>query len=152
MKKANLFRPGGRWHLVLIAAIFVYALVVELLSRFPSFEGVLFQSDIARMPRVVFIVMGLVNLAISFILLARPHLLRTMGGFGPLIATWGVAVATFMPVYALLESIAIYGMMLFVLTEDRLDFYGFALTSLVAMLLLWTQRGRWDRLIALEQA
>ncbi len=152
MKKANLFRPGGRWHLVLITAIFVYALVVELLSRSLSFEGSLFQSDIAYMPRLVLIVLGLANLVIAFILLSRPHLLRTMGEWEQFIAMWGLAVATFVPVYTLLESIAIYGMMLFMLTEDRLDFYGFALTSLVAMLLLWTQRARWDRLIALEQA
>jgi hypothetical protein len=153
MKKipvTKFLRPGGIWHRILIAAIFVYALIVELLSRSPSFEGTLSQSDITYMPRTVFIVMGLVSLAIAFILLLRPRIVRLVKGWDQLSDIWGSVGMVFMLVYAVLESIAIYGLFLFGLTEERLDFYGFAAISLVSLLLLWTQTDRWDRLTRQE--
>jgi hypothetical protein len=148
----RILRPGGIWHLVLTAAIFVYALVVELLSQLPPFEGLLSQSEIVGMPRAVFIVMGLVNLAVAFILLLRPHLLGLIGGWDQLSAMMGPVGVAFVFVYAVLEATATYGLALFVLTGNRLDFYGFAIPALAGLLLLWTQAGRWDRLTSMEQS
>jgi hypothetical protein len=112
----------------------------------------LFEPYVKSMVRTTFIVMGLASLMVTLFFLLRPRLVRTIKGWEQLIATWGSVVMSFMLVYAFLEAIAIYGLTLFMMTGNRLDFYGFAVTSFVALLLLWTQRGRWDRLIALEQA
>jgi hypothetical protein len=155
MKKypiTRLMRPGGSWHLILTAAVFVYAVVVEMLTRLTSFRGMLFEPDVEGMVRTTFVVMGLASLMAALIFLLRPRLVRTIKGWEQFIAIWGSVVMTFMLVYAALEAIAIYGVTLFIMTGNRLDFYGFAVTSFVALLLLWTQRGRWERLVALEQA
>jgi hypothetical protein len=155
MKKypvTKLMRPGGMWHLMLIAAVFVYALVVEILTRLIPFRGMLFEPNVEGMMRTTFVVIGLASLIAALIFLLRPRLVRTIKGWEELIVTWGSVVMTFMLVYAFLEAIAIYGLTLFMVTGNQLDFYGFAVTSFVALLLLWTQRGRWEQLIALEQA
>jgi hypothetical protein len=132
-------RPGRVVHLALTAAIFVYALVVELCeSQLAPFDGFVPGMDFLSVLRVILALVALADLGVAFLFLWRPYLLRTVG-------------AAFMLAYASLESLAIYGLVLFLLGGHRLDFYLFAAPALVGLLLLWAQAGRWDALIELEQ-
>jgi hypothetical protein len=47
--------------------------------------------------------------------------------------------------------LAILGLVLFLLSGRRLDYYVFAAPAFVGQVLLWTQAWRWDYLVELEQ-
>jgi hypothetical protein len=124
---------------MLIAAIFVYTLVVELLKyQLAPFEGFVPELDILGTLRLIFALVGLVDLGFVLVLLMRPGLVQSVG-------------TAFVLAYVSLEAIAIYGLVLFLLGGSRLDFYQFAIPALVGQLLLWTQAGRWDELTTAEQ-
>ena len=125
--------------MALTGAIFVYAFVVELCeSVLAPFDGFLPGMDFLGALRVLLALVGLVDFGLVFALLWRPCLMRVVG-------------AAFLLAYAVLDTTAIYGLVLFFIGGHRLDFYGFAVPALVGLLLLWTQADRWDRLAALEQ-
>lgn len=133
-------RPGRVVHLALTAAIFVYALVVELcVSQLAPFDGFVPGMDFLSALRVILVLVALVDLGVAFLFLWRPYLVRTVG-------------VAFVFAYASLESPAIYGLVLFLLGGRRLDFYLFAAPALVGLLLLWTQTARWDRFAEMAQS
>jgi hypothetical protein len=132
-------RPGRVIHLAVTASILVYAIIVEILeSGLVSFERLLPDNSILGILRICFVVVGLADLAITFVVLWRPHLV-------------GSASATFVIAYAGLDALAILGLVLFLLSGRRLDYYTFAAPALVSQVLLWTQGWRWDYLVELEQ-
>ena len=132
-------RPGRAIHLAITASILIYTLIVEILeSGLASFEGLLPDSSILGTLRICFIVVGLADLAITFVVLWRLYLVGTAG-------------TTFVITYASLDALAILGLVLFLLSGRRLDYYIFAVPALVGQLLLWTQAGRWDYLVELER-
>ncbi len=134
-------RPGQVVHLALIAAIFVYALTVELcVSQLAPFDGFVpgIMGFLGTL-RVILALVALLDLGIAFLFLWQPHRVQTVG-------------AAFVLAYVNLESLAIYGLVLFLLCGHRLDFYLFATPSLVGLLLLWTQTDRWDRFTAMAQS
>ncbi|RLC62402.1 MAG: hypothetical protein DRI48_09605 [Chloroflexi bacterium] len=135
-------RPGRALHVVLTGSILLYALVVELCAgQFAPFEGFApeINANLMSLLRVVFVITGLAGLTLAAILLWRVHAVSSVAG--------AFAIA-----YAALDTVASYGLVLFLLGGQRLDFYNFAVPALVGQLLLWTQGEQWDELVAQEQA
>ena len=133
-------RPGRVLHLACIVAVFVYALVAkfyESLGVVPADDFVA-EVDILSLMRIGFVLVGLAGLAIAIIFLRRPHRVGSIG-------------TAFVLAYAMLDALSIYGLVLFLMGVRWLDFYLFAVPSLVGLLLLWTQARWWDRLTAMEQ-
>jgi hypothetical protein len=132
-------RPGRVIHLAITASILVYAIIVEILeSGLVSFERLLPDDGVLGILRICLVVVGLADVAITFIVLWRPHLVGSAG-------------ATFVIAYAGLDALAIFGLVLFLLSGRRLDYYMFAAPALVGQVLLVTQAWRWDYLVELEQ-
>jgi hypothetical protein len=132
-------RPGRIIHLAITATIFVYVLVVELCeSQLAPFDGFLPEIGILSALRIGLAVIGLINLAFVFFLLSGASLLSSVRG-------------TFVIAYASLDALAVFGLVLFLIGGQRLDFYGFAAPAFVGQLLLLTQTARWDQWVALEQ-
>jgi hypothetical protein len=132
-------RPGGILHIVSVAAVFVYVLVVELCEmQLAPFGGFVPEMKNLGVLRLALALIGLADLGIACTVLWRPFLVRSVG-------------SAFLLAYAVLEAPAVYGLVLFLLDGRRLDFYPFAALSLVSLLVLWTQAERWDELAASER-
>jgi hypothetical protein len=144
-------RPGGCIHLLLLASVGLDALVVEVLKSPLVYFAGLGGGEGWDLPigpgllRILFALMALMEIGLALLLLYRPILFRTPEEL-PVSPR-----SSFVLAYALLGSIPVYGLVLFLLTGRRLDFYAFAVPAAVALLLLTTQGGRWDRLAQNEK-
>ena len=132
-------RPGGILHIASVAAVFAYVLVVEICEmQLAPFDGFVPEMENLGVLRLVLALIGLADLGIACVVLWRPLLVQSVG-------------VAFLLAYAVLESPAVYGLTLFLLDGRRIDFYPFAVLSLISLSVLWTQTERWDELIAYEQ-
>lgn len=139
-------RPGGCIHLLLLASVGLDALVVEVLKSPLVYFAGLGGGESWNLPigpgllRILFALMALMETGLALLMLYRPLLFRT-----PEESALSGSSA-FLLAYVLLAAVPVYGLVLFLLTGRRLDFYAFAVPAAVALLLLTTQGGRWDRL------
>jgi cytochrome b561 len=145
-------RPGGSTHLIFIFSIFVQAIVVELCEiRLSPFDG--FWSEKTwnqttgislSLLRIVAIVIALLELGTGLLLLSRPHLFNKS-------TKTSLLRKPFLSAYMILSAIPVYGLVLFVISGKRFDFYGFAVPAFLGLLLLLTQTDRWDKLAIPEE-
>ena len=122
----------------MIASVLIYAGIVELLPRLAPSNGASVEAGTVDLLRQVFRGLALVNfLALSWLSgrarkpvgepLVRLARLKTL-------TTVGLALA---------ESIALYGLVLFVLSRDSVDFYYLFLVSLLSFIVVFPRHDRW---------
>lgn len=129
--------------LAMIASVFVYAVIVEIFKRYYApFTGFAdLPPHLADMLRYILLFVALV-----FYLLIRVIQKRLTAKSPKLLPS--IAIATF----ALCEAVAIFGLMLFLLTGNSLDFYTFFATSLFLFYLFFPKYDQWERLMAEQPA
>jgi len=123
----------------LVASVLVYAGVVELLDRLnPSVEPM--DRATRHLLRQVFRGLSLA----SFPLLAWLRGRSGQPGAEPLARLERLRTLTLIRL-ALAESIAIYGLALFLLTRDALDFYFLLMVSLLCFIAVFPRYDRWKQ-------
>jgi F0F1-type ATP synthase membrane subunit c/vacuolar-type H+-ATPase subunit K len=125
--------------LAMIGSVFIYAVIVEIFKRYYApFSG--FASlppHIADMLKYLLFLVALV-----FFLLIRVIQARLTAKSPQLLPS--IAIATF----ALCEAVGIFGLMLFLLTGNSLDFYMFFAISLFLFYLFFPKYDHWEKLMA----
>jgi F0F1-type ATP synthase membrane subunit c/vacuolar-type H+-ATPase subunit K len=122
----------------MIASVLVYAGVVEILPRLaPASEPDIAPATVELL-RKLFRGLALVNFVGAAWLGGRPQ--RPAGE--PLARLAKLKALTTVGL-ALAESIALYGLVLFLLSRDSMDFYSLFLVSLLSFILVFPRRNRW---------
>ena len=141
-------RPAVFIGLAMLFGVFVYAGIVEFISRSKApFTGYApLPADDFSLLRLLLLGAGLVSLVlIPFLrrrILSAP--VRTASPSGSDQAVAGRLMAVCVVSLALCESIAIYGLVLFLLNGARQEFYAFFCLSLAAFMLNFPRLERWQ--------
>ncbi len=124
--------------LAMIGSVFVYAVIVEIFKRYYApFTGFAdLPPHIADMLKYI-----LLFVALIFYLLIRVFQNRLIAKSPQLLPS--VAIMTF----ALCEAVAVFGLMLFLLTGNSLDFYTFFAISLFLFYIYFPKYDRWEQLM-----
>jgi hypothetical protein len=125
--------------LAMIGSVFLYAVIVEVFKRYyDPFTGFAdLPPHIADMIKYVLLVVALV-----FFLLIRVMQNR-LAAMSPRLLP-SIAIMSF----ALCEAVAVFGLMLFLLTGNSLDFYLFFAVSLFLFYMYFPKYDQWERLMA----
>jgi F0F1-type ATP synthase membrane subunit c/vacuolar-type H+-ATPase subunit K len=137
-KLSQAYRTTVILSAAMIASVFVYAGLVELLPRLAPSSAAAAEAATVELLRKVFRGLALVNfLALAWLVnragrpvgepLLRLSKLKTL-------TTVGLALA---------ESIALYGLVLFFLSRDPIDFYYLLLVSLLSFIVVFPRHDRW---------
>lgn len=133
--------------IAIIASVFIYAAVVELIKiNFAPFEGF---SPFPEVEILRYILLGisiaeffLIRFIRNQIISARteiPSYLKIQSSI-PIQRLITMSVVT----YALCESVAIFGFVLFLIAGDSLDFYTFMLISLIYFAVYFPRYRQWE--------
>lgn len=123
----------------MIASVLMYAGVVELLKRLAPASGPSAEPGTVELLRQVFRGLTLVHFLALAWLGGRAR--RPEGK--PLARLQGLKTLT-MTSLALAESIAVYGLVLFLLSRNPIDFYHLLLVSLLSFIVVFPRRDRWE--------
>ena len=128
---------------VMIGSVFLYAGLVELLPRLDTAPGPSADSETVELVRQVFRGLALVNfLALAWL---GGRIRRPVGE--PVARLASLKSLTIVRL-ALAESIAIYGLVLFFVSGDSMDFYFLLLLSLLSFILAFPRRDRWKETLS----
>jgi hypothetical protein len=133
---------------VLVLAVVMYAFIVESLGRaFAPFHGLAPDVNLGVL-RIVLVAMAVANLGVARLLRHRLRLAPTPAlAITPTRRTSPLVQRLFterLVDLVLSESIAVYGLVLFLLGGRPLDFYGFAALSLVAFAVYFPRLSQWE--------
>jgi F0F1-type ATP synthase membrane subunit c/vacuolar-type H+-ATPase subunit K len=143
LKKAH--RQATLIGVAMISSLFIYVIVVESIKSY--FQGItpLFIVEILR-----YLLFGLAFVEFFLIGFLRKRLLSFNTGVGgpsnqeearsPIQRLLIVTIIS----YALCESVAIYGVILFLIGGSRLDFYIFLILSLIYFAVYFPRYNRWE--------
>jgi F0F1-type ATP synthase membrane subunit c/vacuolar-type H+-ATPase subunit K len=121
-----------------ILALGSYAFVVEMIrARQAPFTGYVPTAPVGVL-RLVLAGMALVSLLAATIMSRNIAARRAAGPAAPRFLTANVVAM------AMCESIAMYGLVLFLLAGQRADFYGFAALALLAFAWHFPRRSQWE--------
>lgn len=125
--------------LAMIASVFLYAVIVEVFKRYyEPFTGFAdLPPHLADMIKYVLLAVALV-----FFLLIRV-LQNRLAALSPRLLP-SIAIMSF----ALSEAVAVFGLMLFLLTGNSLDFYLFFAVSLFLFYIYFPRYNEWERRMA----
>lgn len=133
--------------IAIIASVFIYAVVVELIkSEYEPFKGF---SPFQEIEILRYILLGISIAEFFFIRYIRNFVLsgKTMMATskqGQFSAPIQRLITTSIVSYALCESVAIYGLVLFLIGGDSLDFYAFMVLSLVYFAVYFPRYSQWE--------
>ena len=135
---AQAYRATVVLAVAMIAPVFVYAGIVELLPRLAPYSEPAMEPAMVGLLRNVFRGLALVNFLAAAWLGGRPprpagEALARLAKLKTL-TTVGLALA---------ESIALYGLVLFLLSRDSKDFYYLFLVSLLSFIVVFPRHDRW---------
>lgn len=137
-KLSQVYRATVVLALAMIASVLVYAGTVEILPRLaPSSEPAMEPATVERL-RNLFRGLAIVNFLAAAWLGGRPH--RPAGDPQTRLQKLRTRTAVGL---ALAESIALYGLVLFLLNRDSMDFYYLFLVSLLSFILVFPRHDRW---------
>ena len=134
----------------MLGTLIVYAVIVEFIKQqnapFGGFNPLSNAIDALRyallgVAGVVFFVIRTVN---KTILSAKTTVVRNTSAAGPFGPDAQRLIYAAIVTFALCESVAIYGLILFVLQGNTLDFYLFLLLSLVYFGIYFPRYGTWE--------
>ncbi len=130
----------------MICSLFIYVIVVKSIKSYFQGMAPLFIVDILR-----YLFFGLAFVEFFLIRFLRKRLLSFNGGAGdsshqeearsPMIQR--LLIVTIIS-YALCESVAIYGLILFFIGGSRLDFYTFLILSLICFAVYFPRYNQWE--------
>lgn len=161
MRAANLepeqiFQTVIVLHLSFMGAVIMYIIVGEVMDwSDPEFDGYILTNDDGGTKLLLRILFGIVA-GISYVLAftwlrGLGYLERTIQSVSkrrqrePDAGTAAAALQTrHIARIASLESIATFGIILYVLGGERIDLYGFCAVSTVGLLLTWPRRSEWE--------
>jgi len=146
VKKAH--RQATLIGVAMISSLFIYVIVVESIKSYFQGMAPLFIVEILR-----YLFFGLTFVEFFLIGFLRKRLLS----FGAVMDVFSDQGKTFSPMaqklltvtiisYALCESVAIYGLILFLIGGKRLDFYTFLILSLIYFAVYFPRYNRWEEL------
>jgi F0F1-type ATP synthase membrane subunit c/vacuolar-type H+-ATPase subunit K len=135
---SQAYRAAVILSVAMIASVLVYAGVVEILPRLAPANEPAMDSETVELLRKLFRGLALVNFLAAAWLGGRPH--RPAGE--PLARLAKLKTLTTVGL-ALAESIALYGLVLFLLSRDSMDFYYLFLVSLLSFIVVFPRRDRW---------
>lgn len=121
----------------MIVSVFLYAGVVELLNRLDPSAGPFADPETVELWRQVLRGFALVHF------LALAWLGRARGAVGEPLARLARLKNLTIVRLALAESIALYGLVLYVLSRDSIDFYYLLLVSLLSFVVVFPRYDRW---------
>ncbi|MBI5199345.1 MAG: hypothetical protein HZA09_04935 [Nitrospirae bacterium] len=134
--------------IAMIASVFIYAFVVEFIKKeFTPFVGFFPFSEAGVLKYI------LLGITISEFFLIRFIRNLILSGRGAMSASYqtGQSSASIQRLitmsiitYALCESVAIYGLVLFFLAGDSLDFYTFMFISLIYFAMYFPRYSQWE--------
>ncbi len=133
--------------LAMLASLIIYAVVVELIKKqnapFGGFSPL--PADVVGTLRYVLLAVAAVEFIViqilnKLMLSAKAPAVRTVAVAAPFGQLVSAAVVTF----ALCESVAIYGLVLFLIQGDTSDFYLFLMISLVYYAVYFPKYGKWE--------
>ncbi|MEK6692134.1 MAG: type ISP restriction/modification enzyme [Nitrospirota bacterium] len=137
--------------ITIIASVFVYAAIVELIKiRFAPFEG------FSPFPEIEILRYVFLGIAIVEFFLVRFLRNLTLSGKTPIQRTSQESplssfiqrlATTSIMIYAICESVAIYGLVLFLLAGSSLDFYAFMVLSLIYFAIYFPRYNQWEEWI-----
>jgi hypothetical protein len=127
--------------LVMIGSVFLYVVIVEVIKRvFAPFAGfATVDNNTANLIKYVFIFLTFAN---YFIIKAIQKKILTQS----LTNLPQAAIITF----AFCESVAVFGLVLFLLTGSTLDFYTFFAVSLFFFYIFYPRYEQWEKLLSSE--
>jgi hypothetical protein len=122
----------------MIVSVFLYAGIVEILPRLAPSGAPPMEPDTVEILRQIFRGLALVNFLSLAFLGKRAH--RAEGeAFLRLARLKSLTTVRL----ALAESIALYGLVLFVMSRDPMDFHYLLLVSLLSFIVVFPRRDRW---------
>ncbi len=137
-KLSETYRAAVILAVAMIASVLLYAGIVEILPRLaPGSEPGMEPATVALL-RTLFRGLALVHFLAAAWLGGHPQ--RPAGEPSARLAKLKVLAIVGL---ALGESIALYGLVLFLLSRDSMDFYYLFLVSLLSFLLVFPRRERW---------
>jgi hypothetical protein len=122
----------------MIVFVFLYAGIVEILLRLAPSGGPPVDPDTVELLRQIFRGLALVNFLALAWLGGRAR--RPAGEPEACLARLRTLTIVCL---ALAESIAIYGLVLFIMSRDPMDFYYLLLVSLLSFIVVFPRRDRW---------
>jgi hypothetical protein len=139
----------------IIATLFIYAFIVEMLKANPaSLQGIAPMPEIDTLRYVLLGVSAVIFFLIKFIsnlfLAGKDPMARTSpaGGIGRSSPYLQRLMKSAIVTYALCESVAIYGLILFIIGRNSPDFYLFMALSLVFFAVYFPRYGRWEEWVS----
>jgi F0F1-type ATP synthase membrane subunit c/vacuolar-type H+-ATPase subunit K len=125
--------------LAMIGSVFIYAVIVEIFKRYYApFQG--FAALPPKLAEMLTYILLFVALVFYFVIRFLKRKVATQSPqFLP-----QIAILTF----ALCEAVAVFGLMLFLLTGNSLDFYMFFAVSLLLFYLFFPKYDHWEKIVA----
>jgi len=152
----QVFKAVVVLHLAFTGAVIVYIIVGEVMDwSDPEFDGYILTNDdggTKLLLRIVFGVMAFIQFVLAFTWLSGSgYVERALQSISkranrePDGSSAAAALQTrHIHRVATLESIAVSGLILYILGGERIDLYGFCAVSMVGLLLIWPRRSEWE--------
>jgi hypothetical protein len=137
-KLSQAYRAVVVLSVAMIASVVVYAGVIEILPRLAPASEPGMEPATVELLRKIFRGLALVNFVAAAWLGGRPP--RPAGQPPARLAKLKTLTLVSL---AVAESIALYGLVLFLLSRDSMDFYYLFLVSLLSFILVFPRRDRW---------
>jgi F0F1-type ATP synthase membrane subunit c/vacuolar-type H+-ATPase subunit K len=131
------FKTTNYVGLAMMASVFIYAVIVLCIDKGYIPYKVSHQIDISILAKLKYIL-----LAISIF---HYFIIRFFRKFSLKSAAYLPAASIL--IFALCEAVSIYGLVLFLLTGNSMDFYIFMLISLLYFYLFYPKYGDWEKLV-----
>lgn len=142
--------------LAMIASLIVYAVVVELIKKQNAPFG-----GFSPMPEVIgklrYVLLGVVVVEffvirfLNKLMLSGKAPLRSSPTAGPFTSEVQRLISASIVTFALCESVAIYGVVLFLIQGNTSDFYLFLALSLFYFIVYFPRYGNWEEWIAEQE-
>lgn len=154
IRPSQVFNATSVVHIAFLIAVVIYVVVGEVISATnPEFEGYLEPGfDMEPLLRLLFIGISVVQalLAVTWfrgnrlVETAIENSRKTLNQEPDAAVVAGGLQSAHILRLAMFESIAVYGLTLFLMGGERLDLYGFCAASFVGLLLIWPKRTGWE--------
>jgi hypothetical protein len=146
----QVFQTNRVLHMTFVAAVFVYIAVAEIIrwgdSEFAERGGFVALGDEIWLVRGILVVVSGIQLVLTHTLYGDAFVRNTIRRSKDVTDETVIVSlqSTFIVRLALAESVAIYGLVLYMMNGERLDLYAFCAAALLNLLFIRPQRSEWE--------